>query len=163
VGGREWSDPAKVYWGKYRFQATVSGLLSQVSSELSLLRNRLMEKAIELKPSEESELVRILKEPLEAELKAIKGTAAKAQRKALAQGKELADLQAAHTRTLAELRRMNLERDALRALLGHVAPGVAKAWAMVKQAEQHQRWFRPEPQGGKAFTDIPQTHETHGD
>ena len=130
----------------------VTPTLGAIFAYFDLLRGLCLKNWDELGKPNGAELVGILREKWDADLKAANGTAAKAQRKALAQGAELHALQAAHTRTLAELRRMNLERDALKELLGQVAPGVAKAWELVKQVEYRGR-----------ATDIPQTHETHGD
>ncbi len=142
--------------------------LAAVRAYFDLLKGLVLKRWDELGKPEGVMLVGLLREKWDADMKAANGTAAKAQRKVLAQGKKLADLQAAHIRTLAELRRMNLERDALKELLGQVAPGVAKAWALVKQVEERGR--PPAPQtlfggnkGRGAFDDIPQTHETHGD
>lgn len=102
----------------------------------------------ELGKADGAALVGILREKWDTDLKAANGTAAQAQRKALAQGVELANLQDAHYKTRVQLRLVNKERDELKALLLWAAP------------LEHDRWLRAKK---VLATDNPQTHETHGD
>lgn len=190
---------------------SVHSTLTASRAYLDLLKGLCLLSWDELGKPNGAELVGVLREKWDADLKAVKGTAAKAQRKVLAQGAELAGLQAAHMRLRKTLTTVQEERDELKKILEECAPTIHAHWMRAKrllrtkdeaQAEPkfcsdcgwkldkpdhepfHSAWIRTahrrlaiesdpwwcQPCGvihapliHVLATDIPQTHETHGD
>jgi hypothetical protein len=129
---------------------SINSTLSATRAYLDLLKGLVLERWDELGKPEGVLLVGVLREKWDADLKAAKGTAADAQRKVLAQGKDLHALHAAHTRLRSNLTKVQEERDELKAIMAEIAPAT------------HAHWLRAKKRAARA-TDIPQAHETHGD
>lgn len=107
--------------------------LAGIRAYLDLLKGLCLKHWSELGLPDGAALVGLLREKWDTDLKAANGTAAKAQRKVLAQGKELADLQAAHMRLRGNLAKVQVERDELKGLLHIASPSMAAAWLEKKR------------------------------
>ena len=154
--------------------------LAAIRAYINTLRGLCLKNWSELGKPDGTALVGVLREKWDADLKAANGTAAKAQRKVLAQGLELASLQAAQVRTNAQLRLVNEERDELKKILKECAPTIHAHWLRAKRLRRKDEAPESDPwwcstcgaihaplahvrEQRRLATDIPQTHETHGD